>query len=298
MANTRLIKRRIKTTKNIHQITKAMEMVAASKMRRAQEQATASKPYSGKLQETLRRIAQTGSSLWQIHPLLRKNTVGKHVVLLVSSDKGLTGGLATNLFRGTEDFKFSHPEINGGFEFIVVGRKAREYALKTGATITAEFSNLPERLHFTDSLPISRLILDGYKTKKFRKVTIIYMDFISTLIQKVSVNQLLPIEIAPEILAKPEEVIERDVAAHYDYVFEPSPKEILQWLLPYYIEIEIYQTLLEAKASEHSARMVAMKNASDNAKEIMGDLTLEYNKSRQASITSELLDIITATSTT
>lgn len=295
MASDRIIKNRIKTTKNIRQITKAMEMVAASKMRKSQQQATSSKPYSRKLQESLQRLAGVADA--SKHSLLKTNKKGKHVAILIGPDKGLTGGMISNLLKEADTFANQLNESNS-FEFITIGKKAREYAIKMGFEILAEFSNMSDNLSFEDTLPISKLILDGYTSKEYQDVNIIYMDFISTLIQKSNVNQILPIAVEPILAPQtPEELIEKDVSSRYDYIFEPSAEEVLDWLLPYYVEVLIYQTILEAKASEHSARMVAMKNASDNAKEIIDDLTLAFNKSRQANITNELLDITTATYT-
>jgi len=292
MSNARLIKSRIKTTKNIRQITKAMEMVAASKMRRAQVQAISSKPYANKLQESMRRVARASGSL--SHALLKKNYTGKRLFMLVSSDKGLTGGMLSNLFRAM-DHKLKEIAKDQA-KFIIVGKKARNYIAKTDYEVVAEFSDLPEVIRLEDCLPIAHLVMDGYKKKEFRSVEVIYMDFVSTLIQEPTVNGLLPIDIGEmDLPVKVEETIEADVASRYEYIFEPSPKEVLEWILPYYVEVFIYQTLVEARASEHSARMVAMKNASDNAAEIIDGLTLEYNKARQAAITGELLDIITST---
>jgi len=162
----------------------------------------------------------------------------------------------------------------------------------------ADFSDLPDRLTFEETLPLSKLLVDGYQERRFKKIYLIHMDFVSTLIQRVSINQLLPILLETLSLpATPQEMIELDVTARYEYIFEPNPQELLAGLVPYYLEIQVYQILLDARASEHSARMVAMKNASDNASDIIYDLTLEYNKSRQAAITNELLDIVTATAT-
>ena len=295
MPSDRIIKNRIKTTKNIRQITKAMEMVSASKMRKSQQQATSSKPYSKKLQESLQRLAGVADA--GKHSLLKTNKSGKHIAILIGPDKGLTGGMISNLLKEADGFASG---LNGdnSFEFITIGKRAREYAVKMDYEILAEFSNMSDHLSFEDTLPISKMVLDGYISKEYQDVSIIYMDFISTLVQKSNVNQILPIAVEPILSPQtPEKLIEEDVSSRYDYIFEPSAEEVLDWVLPYYVEVLIYQTFLEAKASEHSARMVAMKNASDNAKEIIDDLTLAFNKSRQANITNELLDITTATYT-
>ncbi len=293
MANTQALKRRILTAKNIKQITKAMEMVSASKMRRAQLQALASRPYNRKLQSTLLTIAATTNS--KSHPLLRQNTQGKNLIGLVSTDRTLAGSLNTNLFRGTTDYLDSLEETPDSFEFVIVGQVARRFIVSSGFDLQAEFSNLPDPIGLTDTKPISDMILQGYLNQTYKSVTFIYMDFISTLVQKIRIFKLLPLpKDWEDLFSGPEDILEAGAKISRDYLFEPNSSEILNWLLPYYIEQVVYQTLLETKASEHSARMVAMKNASDNAGEIISDLTLVYNKQRQAKITSELLDNVTA----
>ncbi|HZZ99002.1 MAG TPA: ATP synthase F1 subunit gamma [Candidatus Saccharimonadia bacterium] len=281
MAASRLIKRRIKSAKNISQITKAMEMVSASKMRRAQSQALASRPYAEKLSEMLRIASQYTSQ--SAHPLLKQNDSPKTLLVLISSDRGLTGGLNTNLFRAALEFS-----KDKNVTLITVGKKAREFAVKTGLTILGEFNNLPEKISFEDALPIAQLAMQSFLTGEFGQVHLMHMRFITTLSQKVEMQQVLPL--VSELIEQPAELI----SAKSDYVFEPSPSEVLDFLLPYYIELEVYQTMLDAKASEHSARMVAMKNASDNAKDVVSELQLIYNKSRQAGITRELNEITTA----
>ena len=282
MSASRLIKRRIKSAKNISQITKAMEMVSASKMKRAQDQAIMSRPYAEKLSSTLKSIANFTDPA--LHPLLQQNESDKVMLILISSDRGLAGSLNTTLFKFAEEFS-RDKEV----ELIVIGKKSREYAQKFGRTIIAEFSALPDRIHIEQALPIAELITKAFIEKTYGAVFILHMQFLSTLAQKPLLQQLLPLsyetfeETTQHLTVKPE------------YAFEPNAKEVLDFLLPYYIETAIFQTLLDAKASEHSARMVAMKNASDNAKEIVAELQLIYNKSRQASITKELLDMTTAT---
>jgi len=282
MSSSRQIKRRIKSAKNISQITKAMEMVSASKMKRAQNQALSSRPYSDKLASTLKTIANfTDPSL---HPLLQLNDSEKVLIILISSDRGLAGSLSTTLFKYAEEFSKDRD-----VEFIVVGRKSREYAQKFGRTIVAEFNGLPDRVHVEQALPIAEIVTTAFQEKKYGSIYLLHMQFLSTLSQKPLMQQLLPLsyetfeETTEHLTVKPE------------YAFEPNPKEVLDFLLPYYIEMTIFQTLLDSKASEHSARMVAMKSASDNAKEIVDELQLIYNKSRQANITKELLDMTTAT---
>lgn len=259
-------------------------MVSASKMKRAQDQALASRPYARKLTEMLRTIAaHTDPSR---HELLRTNDSDKVLVVLFSTDRGLAGGLNTNLFKAVEEL------ITGKkISFITVGKKAREYAIKMGYTITAEFSGLPERLRFEDALPIAELMINTFLKGEVGEVYLIHMLFLTTLSQKAHVERLLPLTV--QQIERPEEL----VTSHAEYLFEPNPSMILDHLLPYYVEIETYQTLLDGKASEHSARMVAMKSASDSAKEIVSELQLMYNKTRQASITRELIEITTSAMT-
>lgn len=285
MASVRQIQQRIKAAGNISKITKAMEMVSASKMRRAQEQALATRPYTRALQESLATLGTVINP--ELHPLLQPHGQGKDVAIILSSDKGLSGSLNPNLFKAMLEWYREQEDPS----LILVGRKVVAFAQINNLAIHAQFTDLPDRIGFTDTLPITNLIAEGFLAREFRTVSLIYMDFISTLVQKPRTVQLLPLPktltmMGEESLAKP--------AQAKEYTFEPSPKEILNELLPYYLENSVYQAFLEGKASEHSARMVSMKNASENASELKGELTLEYNKFRQASITSELLDLSTA----
>ena len=293
MAAIKIIKRRIRSAKNIKQITKAMEMVAASKMRRAQEKALTTRPYSTKLREILSQLATRIRS--DKHPMLRSfpDSIGATGIILISSDRGLCGALNTNLFRAMEEFKLAlHEEMREqmlSFEYIAVGRKSRDYVLKTGQALYAEFTNLPERPKFEDVSPIAKLAIEGFMSGKFKQVYIVYTDFVTTLKQEVNSFRLLPIE--TKKLKEPAETLIRPMK---DYLFEPDADTVMEALLPHYIEMQVYQTALEALASEQSARMVAMKSASDNAAEIIQDLTLIYNKDRQQSITSEIADLVTS----
>lgn len=282
MPSARAIKQRIKSAKNISKITKAMEMVSASKMRRSQQQAQASRPYAQNLQKILQKISTyTNASM---HPLLAQRDEGKTLLVIVSTDRGLVGGLNSNLFRAVLHWK----ETQGDIECVSIGKKAREFVQKTGMNLYADFSQLPDKVSYRDTLPISTLLMNIFLSGEFRTVFVLHMQMINALSQKPVFDQLLPI--SPLEIENPAELVE----ASKEYVFEPTPREILSWLLPYYIENSMYFTLLEAKASEHSARMMSMKNASDNAKEVVGVLSLEYNRSRQASITQELQEITTA----
>lgn len=281
MPSARQIKQRIKSAKNISKITKAMEMVSASKMRRSLDQAQTSRPYAEALQATLHKISQyTDPSL---HPLLQTHPEGKNILIIFSTDRGLCGALNANLFRAAHHWVKEQENV----EVIVVGKKAKQFARIAGWQVYAEFSGLPDKVTYADSLPISGLILREFLAGTFKTVHSIHMQSITTLTQKPMLNDLLPIT--------QQELKNEQTSGANEYTFEPEPQEILNWLLPYYIENDIYFSLLEAKASEHSARMLAMKNASDNANEIVSVLNLEYNRSRQANITKELQEITTAT---
>lgn len=286
MANTRQIKQRIRAAGNITKITKAMEMVSASKMRRAQAQALATRPYTDALNESLSSVASVVSD--EAHPLLSSHPEGVDCLLVISTDKGLCGSLNPTLYKSMLEWYRSqrNPQI------IPVGKKAIAFAQFVGLEIYAQFQDLPDKIATKDIVAISTLIKEKYLNKELRSVTILYMDFISTLVQKPRIQKLLPIP-KTDIITSTDKTLAPDDSAS-DYIFEPDPVTILNYLLPYFVENSVYQAMLEAKASEHSARMVSMKNASENADELKDSLNLEFNKSRQASITSELLDITTA----
>jgi F-type H+-transporting ATPase subunit gamma len=292
MANQRQIKRRISTAKNISQITKAMEMVSASKMKRAQAQALAARPYTRALQASLQKVTKDLDTA--IHPLLTQHYQGKDVLILLSTDKGLVGGLNNHLFK--EALEWIKQNKNG--LVIPVGKKAVRFCQLAGASIHAQFTELAEKLSTSDIAPITTLITNGYLEKEFQTVSILYMDFINTLSQKSRKIQLLPLQhIQQKEIYEQVDPVVLNPKIHQEYIFEPSAQAILNDLLPYYIENTLYQAFLEAKASEHSSRMVAMKNASENAGDLMKELKLLYNKTRQANITSELIDMSTASLT-
>jgi len=297
MSSVKLIKRRIRSSKNIAQITKAMEMVSASKMRRAQELALSSRPYSEKMVEIITALALRAKDQLD-HFLLKDPRINwapekqfNVLILLLSTDKSLCGGLNSNLFRGLEtwfkDLKSAYRlPANTKFSFITVGKKAKEHILKSNRFLSAEFGQFGDKPKFSDILPISKMIIAGFAADEFQMAFMVYMEFISTISQKLAVKQLLPIR-AEEITAQTDEL-------STDYLFEPRAEAIFSKLLPQYIELQLYHVLLESVASEHSARMVAMKNANDNALDIVSELTLEYNKARQTKITNELLDVVSA----
>lgn len=279
MANTREIRRRIKSIKNTAQITKAMQMVASSKMRKAQQRALAGRPYATILDEVTAHLGQSSGDI--THPLLEKRAVKKRGVLLITSDKGLCGALNTNLLRDVLK------EDTGNSVYVTIGRKGRGALARTGKNILADFE-LKENFSFRDSKRISKLLLDKYLAGEIDSIEVYYNKYINTLVQKPTLTPLVPIQ--PEVIHQTETV----KSGNDEYVFEPKAAELLGELLPFFVHYEVYQRILDAHASEHSARMVAMKSATDNAKQIVKDLTLEYNKVRQASITTELLEISTA----
>lgn len=281
MASVRDIKRRIKSIRNISQITKAVQMVAVSKMRRAQQQALRGQPYSQKMEQMLQTLGAMTDP--KFHPLLQEGKGEKTCVLLISPNKGLCGGLLAALSRKVYDFVKTHEERKIPIDFILVGKKGENLLLKLKQNVIAEFSGLPDKLLFTETIPISRMIINGFTKGKFKKIIVVYPHFISTLNQKAKVKQILPI--------KPPKQMEE---ISYYILYEPAPAPILEQLLPFYVELLIYHLILEAIASEHSARMVSMKNATDNALEMLDGLNLIYNQARQAAITKEVSEIATA----
>ncbi len=287
MANARQVKQRISTATNIAKITKAMEMVSASKMRKAQEQTLAARPFAVALRDSLRKVARETAQ--DIHPLLSQHNEGLDVAVIISTDRGLCGSLNQSIFKSVMLWQKSHPE---GIA-IVIGKKGIAFSKLFGLPVFAQFTAFPDNITLEHVLPVVSLIVENYSEKKFRSVTVFYMDFINTLSQKLKQLELLPITEVDVLTNDAAETPALDLPK--EFTFEPNAKEILAELLPYYIENNIFQSFLESKASEHSARMVSMKNASENAKDLVKELRLIYNKSRQESITSELLDITTAT---
>lgn len=282
MATPREIRRRIRSVRNISQITRAMEMVAASKMRRAQQQVTASRDYSDRIRLMIGDLAAMEASEEDLarFPLLEQRPIKRSEVIVITSDKGLAGSLNTNILRHAIRFMSDErPEALDDIELVTVGRKARDFFTRYGRNITAEFDQFGDQPTFDSIRPIVQIAVDDFTSGKVDAVFVAYTRFYNTLRQVPEVLQLLPI-------AQPDEAGEVT-----DYIFEPSPNVVLEALLPRFIETQIYQALLEAIASEHSARMVAMRNATENAKELVTDLTLTYNRARQTQITSEVSEI-------
>jgi F-type H+-transporting ATPase subunit gamma len=279
----REIRRRIRSVRNTSQITRAMEMVAASKMRRAQQQVTASRPYSDRLRLMIGDLAAITVSDEEraVFPLLERRPIRRSQVILITADRGLAGAFNSNLIRRGLMFMRERPEGFENIDVIAVGRKGRDYMTRLRQPLIAEFTQMPDRLSLDDVRPIIQVASADFVEQKIDAVYIVYTQFVNTLRQHPEVRQILPIE--------PQE----ETGEVRDYIFEPDPAVVLEALLPRYIEVQIYQAMLESIASEHSARMVAMRNATDNAKEILTDLELTYNKARQAQITAEVAEIAT-----
>lgn len=306
VSNSREIKRRIKSVTNIGQITKAMEMVSAAKMRKAQSAATASRPYATLSSQLLKNlVAKTGVDN---HPLIKrvmpedqKILVQKILIVLISSDRGLAGAFNTNViskalsllnsdvvgrFIGPDkadksaDYEAKNYDAKNHFDFITVGKKGSDAVKRLGHNIVATFP-AKDKVSFTDAHAIAGIAMQDFLGFKYEKVFIIYTDFISTLVQHPNILQLLPFSSEGQ-------------ENKQDLLFEPSPDEVLESLITRTVEFAVYQTLVEAAASEHSARMVAMRNANDAAGELIEDLSLSYNQARQAGITRELSEISAA----
>lgn len=306
MANTRELRRRIRSVKNTAQITRAMQMVAATKMRRAQDQAFAGDPYSETLNFTLKTLSERIDP--SLNPLLQENQ-GKNIgVIVLSTDKGLVGGLNTNLFRLISSFSKEKTNL----VFYTIGRKGRQFVVKIGKELTADFEN-SDSVTFRQAKQLARLVTRSFLNQELKEVYLIYSDFVSTLRQEPRVSKLLPID--PQALevelgltnrhperseGSPDSRKTKSADSsqarndNAEFLFEPNTYQLLDFVLNHSIEAKIYKALLETKASEHSARMMAMQNATDNAMELVDDLTLSYNQTRQDAITKELLEITTA----
>ncbi|QQY08879.1 MAG: ATP synthase F1 subunit gamma [Candidatus Xiphinematobacter sp.] len=287
MPGTREIRQRIKSVKNTSQVTRAMQLVAASKMRKAQERVTEGRPYAALLSRMLERLTEkdTNSSY---HPLLAQRDLNKELVLVLSTDKGLCGALNTNLFR---EAMALNREVT---QFISVGKKGSQFLGRTGRRLVAEFP-LPDSPSFLQTKTISKFMIEKFVSTEVSKVSILFPKFVNTLTQQPRKLVLLPLS---NYYSKERVAIEWPEASSENggglFLFEPSPNKVLDAILPYCVHFEVYQRILDARASEHSARVVAMKSATDNAHQLIEDLTLEYNKVRQAAITTELLEISTA----
>ena len=279
MPSQREIRRRIGSAKNIKQITRAMQFVAASKLRRAQESTLAARPYRETLDEV---IADLAAVLGRTdHPLLADRDLGgehNRLIVIMTSDRGLAGALNTNTIRFVAREITEHP---GDLKVATVGRKGRDAMRRARVPIAAHFEGFGDRPAFSDVLPLARLVTDDFVAGTYDRVDVVYSRFVSTLVQKPVIERLLPVEPSEDTHGIPGN----------QFLFEPSPETFLRSLLPRYVATRLFQAVLESKASEESSRMVAMKNATENAQELIEDLTLSYNKVRQANITREMVEI-------
>jgi F-type H+-transporting ATPase subunit gamma len=276
VASQRDIRRRIQSSRNIKQITRAMQFVAASKLKRAQDATLQSRPYAEKLEEVLADVATVLGG--EDHPLLVRREGGRRLIVLITTDRGLAGALNTNTIR------FAAGEITGtpgDLSVVTVGRKGRDAMRRARVPLEAHFEGYGERPAFADVLPLARLITDDYLAGKWNRIDIVYSRFISTLTQRPTMDELLPITPDEDTAGIPGN----------QFIFEPDPGTVLERLLPRYVATRLFQAVLESKASEESSRMVAMKNATENAEELIEDLTLAYNKVRQSNITREMIEI-------
>lgn len=285
MSSLQLIHRRIKSIRNTRQITKAMELVAASKMRRAQAETLQSRAYSS---ESLIMIRTLSDKIDQsIHPLLAHRRIDHILLIVVTSDRGLAGAYNSILIR--QIVKYLLENSGKKFSLVTIGKKGRDVLARlageaNGINIVASYTNFPPHPIWSDITPIAKMAIDGFSSSQYDSVQIAYTHFHSTVKQEPKIDQLLP-------LSNSINNQQPTAKNHFDYQFEPTPDMIFDFILPRTIEVQIYQRVLEAIASEHSARMVAMKNASDNASEIIDDLRLTYNSVRQAKITQDLMEI-------
>ena len=281
MANLKSIKKRIVSVKNTRQITKAMKMVSAAKLRRAQENVVAARPYAKKLGEVLQRLAQNQES--DGHPLLEKRVAEKALVILVTSDRGLCGGFNANISKAAERFIKERTADYTEISLLTVGRKGYEF-LKNRQTIRRNYTGVLSSLNYQTAAMLAQEVIEGYLANDYDEVFVLYNAFRSVMSQDITLQQLLPIT--------PPEGGEGENEVAQEYIYEPSKAKLLAELLPKYIEVTMFKAMLESVASEHGARMTAMDSASKNATEMIGKLTLVYNRARQAAITTELMEII------
>jgi F-type H+-transporting ATPase subunit gamma len=293
MASAREVKKRIRSVKNIGQITRALEAVSASRVRRAQARVLASRAFSEKAWEILLNVQKSAQKGTPLHPLLTPRAEPKNaLVILITSDRGLAGAFNTNIIRVAQRFAERLPEDD--VQFVSLGRKGRDTLVRSQMNLVAEFSN-PSEPTIASLSPITRLAIDEFLSGKVDEVFIAYTDFINTLTQRPRVSRLLPLtpymtddQVVAEFVKNAPAV----TTGSQDYEYEPSATAILDEIVPRFTALQLYQAVLESQASEHSARMVAMRNASDNASALVESLTLVYNKARQSGITAEILDIV------
>lgn len=279
MPSVRQIRGRIRSVRNTSRVTRAMQMVAASKMRRAQEAVVSSRPYADKMRSVLASlVAQVGPGTDSPHPLMDSRAVNRVLLLEISPDRGLAGGMPGNINRVSGEFMAASAVP---VSVVTAGKKGRDFMARIGADLKAAFTDVGDRPKMIDTLPVSKLVQNLYATGEVDEVYIAYSKYINTLVQEPIISKLLPVE-ADSI----------DQPAPADYLYEPDAATVLGSLLPRFLDMQVYQAFLENAASEQSARMVAMRNATEAAEDMVEALTLELNKARQNMITAELLDLV------
>ncbi len=292
MATLREVKNRIRSVKNIAQITRALEAVSASRVRRAQARVLASRAYAEKAWEILINIQAASKSL-PLHPLLTsREEVNRVMVVVITSDRGLAGAYNTNILRVVQRFA---TRLGKPVDYVTVGRKGRDSLVRAGANIVASFNDLPAEPKISDIRPIARIAMDAYLDGDADEVLIAYTDFIGMLVQRPAVLGWLPLTtdtIAQQVAAEYVKDVATVSGGVQNYDYEPSATAVVDEIVPRFTELQLYQALLEAQASEHAARMAAMRNATDNATQVTADLILQFNKARQTAITAEILDIV------
>ena len=294
MPSTREVRRRIRATKNMAQVTKSMQMVASSKMRRAQERVQQARPYAEQIFSFVSRLANaTGDDLGEGVVLLKQRPVRNIGLIVITPDRGLCGALPSNINRKAEatareqQNRLAEQGERPDLEFISVGRKNRDYVIRVGYRMMAEFVNYGDKPSLSDASAIAQVAVDAFIKGEVDVVYLVYAKFVNAITQSPTAIQLLPVQPHAE-----DQNQDQDERKAIEYIYEPDARSIFEALLPRYVDIQVYQAMLEAVASEQSAKFTAMKNATDNAYELIQDLTLAYNKARQASITTQILEVV------
>ncbi len=282
MAGAREIRSKIKSVQNTKKVTRALEMVSASKIRKAQDQMTRTRPYARMMKQMAGHVAKANPEY--VHPFMRaRDQVAGVGFIVISTDRGLCGGLNTNLFKiAARELRRWDQEQEAAIQMVTIGRKGNQFFKRIGVNVVGHAAHLGERPQLNDLIGVVKVMMDRFRDGTLDRVYLLYNDFINTMTQQATMDQLLPLP--------PTE--DEELRENWDYIYEPDAKEVLDDVLVRYIEVLVYQAVVENLASEHAARMVAMKAASDNANALIDDLTLVYNKARQAAITQELSEIV------
>ena len=298
MATQKDVKSRIASVKNIHKITRAMEMVAAARLRRAEQRIHALRPYADAIRRLTRQTARAAEYMPRVAILAEREQVKNAGVLLVTGDRGLAGAFNSNVIRAGMQARAQYEGEGTGVSWYPVGRRGVSSLSFRKLEATAQYVGITDRPSFADARDIAQDLIAAYIDEQIDRVDIIYNHYISPLSQRVTREILLPVSEAEVIIGgqeeawSPEEDEEESKHMRALWIYEPGPEEILQRLLPDYVEITVFRALLESTASEHGARMTAMRNASENAQEMISDLTLEANRVRQAEITQEIMEVV------